>query len=207
MRVSSRARTRLSWATSMLLVPALCAAGEAPQSPIVDGREYLVPSLSANPFHVEGGERPFLNRVSFSPAFGSLGSERLYALRFAYNPNSWLGWEASVGHNPGQSVHALLHTLDAVARYPLPWRAQPYVRVGYGMILVYPGESLNADPATANLFAAGGGVELYVRNDLAIRADARSLTAVGGDTHQGGGVAHRYEEFTIGLSFYRGLSK
>jgi hypothetical protein len=75
------------------------------------------------------------------------------------------------------------------------------------MMLVFPGESLNADPVTANLLAAGGGVELYVRNDVAIRADARAYTAIGG--HQAGesAVAYRYDEMTIGLSFYRGLGE
>ena len=205
MSVSSRILAGLVSVTSALVVPAACVAGAEP-TPIKDGREYLVPALSEHPFHVDG-ERTFLHRLSLSPGYGTLGSETLYALRFGYNPSTWLGWEASIEHNPGQSVHALLHTLDAVVRYPLPGRLQPYARIGYGMILVYPGESLNADPATANLFAAGGGVEVYVRNDLAIRADARSLTAVGGDTHEGGGVARRYDELMIGLSFYRGLGE
>jgi hypothetical protein len=199
----------------LALAPALVAAEPAaPASPEAaaapassGGREYLVPALASHPFHVDGGARPFYHRLSFSPAYGSLGHDHLYALRFAYNPNSWLGWEASIGHNPGKSVHALLHTLDAVVRHPLPGRIQPYLRAGYGMMLVYPGESLNADPVTANLLAAGGGVELYVRNDLALRIDARSLTALGGDTHTERTVAYRYDEITFGLSFYRGLAE
>ena len=169
--------------------------------------EYLVPALASHPFHVDGGDRPFYHRLSFNPAYGSLGHDRLYALRFAYNPNAWLGWEASIGHNPGKSVHALLNTLDAVIRKPLSGRFQPYLRAGYGMMLVYPGESLNADPVTANLLAAGGGVEFYVRNDFALRVDARSLTALGGDARTDGTVAYRYDELTFGLSFYRGLAE
>ena len=145
MSVSSRILAGLVSVTSALVVPAACVAGAEP-TPVKDGREYLVPALSEHPFHVDG-ERTFLHRLSLSPGYGTLGSETLYALRFGYNPSTWLGWEASIEHNPGQSVHALLHTLDAVVRYPLPGRLQPYARLGYGMILVYPGESLNADPA------------------------------------------------------------
>ncbi len=166
-----------------------------------------VTRLVDDPFHIADGPREFHNRLSFSPAWGILGTERLYALRFAWNPNPWLGWEASIGHNPGRSVHALLHTLDAVLRRPLSGRVQPYVRAGYGMMLVYPGESFNADPVTANVLAAGGGVEMYLRDDLAIRTDARAIAALSGDARDEGTVAYRYGEFTIGLSFYRGLGE
>jgi hypothetical protein len=175
------------------------AATGAPQrSAIHDGLEYLVPELAGGSFQVDPGPRPFLHRFAFSPAFGRLGGERLFALRAAYSPNRYLAWEANVGHNPGESVHAMLHTLSAVVRYPLPGRIQPYGSLGYGMILVFPGESLNADPVTENVLAAGGGVELYVRNDLAVRVDARSVTVPGSATFQ-------YGELTAGLSFYRGI--
>lgn len=189
-----------------LLLPRPAAADDA-AAPASDGLEHLVPSLAEDPFHVSGGERQFLRRLSFSPAFGYLGGDRLYAMRLAYNPNPWLGWEASIGHNPATSVHALLHTLDLVLRKPLPWRVQPFVRAGYGMMLVYPGLSLNADPVTANLLGAGGGVEFYVRNDVALRVDGRALTAIGGHADGEKAVAYHYDEFTIGLSFYRGLGE
>lgn len=174
------------------------AAPEPQRSAIHDGLEYLVPELAGGSFHVDPGPRPFLHRFAFSPAFGRLGGEKLYVMRAAYSPNRYLAWEAGIGHNPGESVHALLHTLSAMVRYPLPWRVQPYGTLGYGMILVFPGESLNADPVTENVLTAGGGVELYVRNDLAVRLDARSV-AVPGDT------GYRYGELTAGLSFYRGI--
>jgi hypothetical protein len=183
------------------------AAPSTPAEPPTGHEMQQVPQLVDDPFHVGEGPRVFHNRLSFSPAWGVLGSERLYALRFAWNPNSWLGWEASVGHNPGKSVHALLHTIDAVLRRPLSGRVQPYVRAGYGMMLVYPGESFNADPVTANVLAAGGGVETYLRDDVAIRAEARAIAALGGDARDEGTVAYRYGEFTIGLSFYRGLGE
>lgn len=189
-----------------LLFPRVAPAADD-AAPADDGLEHLVPSLADNPFHVSGGERQFVHRLSFSPAFGTLGGDRLYAMRLAYNPNPWLGWEASIGHNPATSVHALLHTLDLVLRRPLPWRVQPFVRFGYGMMLVYPGLSLNADPVTANLLGAGGGVEFYVRNDVALRVDGRTLTAIGGHADGEKAVAYNYDEFTIGLSFYRGLGE
>jgi hypothetical protein len=185
--------------------PAAAGASAADSGPAE--LRYLVPDLAEDPFRLDDGRRPYRNRISFSPAYGSLGSERLYAIRLAWNPNAWLGWEASVGHNPGQSVHAVLHTLDAVVRHPFPGRLQPYLCAGYGMMLVYPGESFNADPVTANVLAAGGGLEIYVRNDLAIRAETRAISALSGDEREDGTVAYRYGEFTIGLSFYRGLGE
>jgi hypothetical protein len=169
------------------------------------GLEYLVPELAGDPFAIGDGRRPFQHRLSFSPGAGRLGGEPLYVLRFAYCPNTWLGWEAGIGHNPGEGVHALTHSLSAQLRYPLPWRVQPYASVGYGMILVYPGEALNADPVTSNVLYAGGGLELYVRNDLAIRAEIRSATVLDTAGPDGDTVAYDYGEATAGLSFYRGL--
>jgi len=173
-------------------------AANPQRSAIHDGLEYLVPELAGGTFRVDPGPRPFRHRFAFSPAFGRLGGDKLYALRAAYSPNPYLAWEATVGHNPGESVHAMLHTLSALVRYPLPGRIQPYGSLGYGMILVFPGESLNADPVTENVLTAGGGVELYVRNDLAVRVEARSVTVPGSAVYQ-------YGELTAGLSFYRGL--
>jgi hypothetical protein len=46
-----------------------------------------------------------------------------------------------------------------------------------------------------------------VRNDLAIRAESRAITAISGDAREDRTVAYRYGEFTIGLSFYRGLGE
>ncbi len=181
------------------------AVAAAPAASEDAGLEYLVPELAGDPFEIDKGRREFLHRISFSPAAGRLGGEPIYALRFAYCPNSWLGWEAAVGHNPGEGVHALTHSLSAQLRYPLPWRVQPYASVGYGMILVYPGEALNADPVTSNVLYAGGGLELYVRNDLAIRAEIRSATVLDTAGPDGDTVAYDYGEATAGLSFYRGL--
>jgi opacity protein-like surface antigen len=168
-------------------------------------REALVPDVAAAPFHVSPGERKFVRRLSFSPGFGELGNERLFVFRLAFNPNAWLGYEGTVGHNPGRSVHALFNTLNVILRYPMPWRIQPYGSVGYGMMLVFPGEVFNADPVTKNALAVGGGLELYVRDDLALRAEARHTTVLGGERDAGGTVAYDYGEVTVGLSFYRSL--
>jgi hypothetical protein len=205
--------SRRALALALLCLPGLVLADSPAEtddtspSAVFNGREYLVPELAKDPLRLDAGARPFLSRISFSPGFGQLGSERLYVLRVAYNPNDRLGWEAAVGHNPGEAVHALLHTLSAIVRYPLPWRIQPYGSLGYGMILVYPGESLNSDPVTKNTLTAGGGVELYVRDDVALRLEARSVTALGGRGEGGGTVAYRYAETTVALAFYRGLDR
>lgn len=172
-----------------------------------NGRQYLVPELADSPYRMSPGPRRFLHRLSFSPGFGRLGRERLYAFRLAYNPNTWLGYEAGIGHNPGDAVHALLNTLSAVVRRPFSGRLQPYATAGYGMMLVYPGESLNADPVTKNALAIGAGLEVYVRNDVALRADARRTTILGNQRGTEGTVAYDYDEVTVGLAFYRDLGR
>lgn len=172
---------------------------------IKNGREYLVPELADSPFKITEGPRPYQHRLAFSPATGQLGSNPLYSMRVSYNPNAWLGWEAAIGHNPGEGVHALTHSLSAQVRYPLPWRLQPYGSLGYGMIFVYPGEALNADPVTSNVLYAGGGLEFFIRNDLAVRAEMRSATVLDTTGSDGETVAFDYGEATWGLSFYRGL--
>jgi hypothetical protein len=185
--------------------PSLAAAGGAgaPESPASDGIEFLVPELAEDPFRVGEGVRPYASRISFSPGFGTLGSRKLYTLRLAYNPHPWLGWEAAFGHNPGQSVHALLHTFSAVLRVPLPWRLQPYGSLGCGMIMVYPGDTMNSDPVTRNALTAGGGLELYVRDDVALRVEARSVALLDGAA----AGALSYGEGTVALAFYRSLDR
>ncbi|HYM82505.1 MAG TPA: hypothetical protein VEY91_13970 [Candidatus Limnocylindria bacterium] len=168
-----------------------------------DGLEPLVPEVAAHPYGVESGVRKYLHRLSFSPGYGYLGSERLFTFQVAYNPNPWLGYEGSIGHNPGQSVHAVLHTVSAILRHPFPGRFQPYVSGGYGMMMVFPGPSLNADPVTKNALAIGGGLEFYIRNDLALRAELKHATVFGSERDRDGVVIYPYLQETIGLSFYR----
>jgi opacity protein-like surface antigen len=172
----------------------------------VDGLEALVPELAGHPYTLAPGVRPFQHRLSFSPAFGYLGSERLYALRVAYNPSSWLGYEAAIGHNPGESVAAVLHTLSVVVRRPFAGRFQPYLSGGYGMLLVSAGRSINADPVTKNALTIGGGLEFFIRGDLAIRAEMRGATVFGSQRDHEGVVAYDYLQETIGFAFYRSIA-
>jgi opacity protein-like surface antigen len=166
---------------------------------------YLVPALEGAGYHVSDGAMRFKGRLSFSPGVGALGKEDLFAFRVGYYPNSWLGYEVSFGHNPAHSLHALLHTFNAIVRYPMPWRAQPYGTLGYGMITVFPGQALNADPVTKNAVTAGGGLEFYIRDDVALRAEVRSATVYGQEMGREGTVRYAYREYTFGFTFYRHL--
>ena len=95
--------------------------------------------------------------------------------------------------------------LSAIVRRPLPGRFQPYATVGYGLTMVFPGRALNADPATENTLSWGGGIEVYLRNDLALRSELRGLTVLGGNRNRSGTVVYGYREATFGFSFYRTL--
>ena len=170
-----------------------------------DGLIYLVPSLEGAGYRVSDDRSRFKNRISLSPAMGQLGSQDLFALRLGFSPNTWLGYEISLGHNPASSVHAVLHSFNVVLRYPIPWRAQPYVTLGYGMMTVHPGEAVNADPVTKNTLMAGGGLEFYIRDDVALRGEIRSATVLGQQLGVDGTVSYQYREYTIGFAFYRSL--
>jgi opacity protein-like surface antigen len=167
--------------------------------------EHLNPSLADDPYTLAPGPRPFLKRLAVSPGVGWVGGQRLYVIRAAYNPNRWLAYEASLGHNPGASVQALYHMLSVIVRRPLPGRFQPYAAVGYGLTLVFPGRAVNAAPATENTFSWGGGLEIYLRDDLAVRTEMRGVTVLGGSRERSGTVVYGYREATFGLSFYRTL--
>jgi opacity protein-like surface antigen len=199
----------LALATAARAQDAPADSAAAPASPAAhrrDGLEALVPALAGDAYALAPGPRPFLNRLAVTPAFGVLGSERLFAMRVAYNPNRWLGYEAELAHNPGQAVHAVLHRLSLVVRRPLPGRLQPYATAGYGMAIVLPGRSVNADAVTKNMLALGGGLELYIRDDLALRAEMRRSTVFGRQANREGLVAYDYAEQTLGLAFYRSIT-
>lgn len=168
--------------------------------------EPLVPALAEHPYRMSPGPRGYLHRLAFSPGFGALGDEREFVFRLAYYPNAWLGYEASLNHNPAQSVHAALHSLSAVVRRPFPGRFQPYLAAGYGMYMVFPGRSLNADPVTKNAVSAGGGLEVFIRDDLALRGDMRRATVFGREKNREGVVTYDYLEQSIGLVFYRSVA-
>ncbi len=170
-----------------------------------NGLVYLVPALEGAHYHVSDDRRRFQHRISFSPAIGQLGDNDEFVFRVAYSPNTWLGYEIALGHNPASSLHALLHTFNAVLRYPLRGRFQPYMTLGYGMMTVYPGQAINADPVTKNTLTVGGGLEIYLRDDVALRGELRGATVLGQELGSGGTVAYDYREYTIGFSFYRSL--
>ncbi len=180
-------------------------APAAPAEPARRGLEPLVPAIAGHPYRLEAGLRPYRNRLSVSPGYGSFGTGRLYTLRVAYNPEPWLGYEAAIGHNPGHAVHAVMHTLSVIVRRPLTGRAQPYLTGGYGMVIVFPGQAVNAVPVTKNSLTVGGGCELYLRSDLALRAEVRHATIFGEQRDRQGIVAYEYSKGTIGLSFYRSI--
>ena len=84
-------------------------------------------------------------------------------------------------------------------------RYQPYLIAGYGMMIVFPGQSLNAASVTKNALTLGGGLEFYIRSDVAIRAEMAQATVLGKQRDRDGVVAYNYLQQTIGLSFYRSI--
>ncbi len=191
--------------TTSALADTSVSAMDEPGGSQSDGLTYLVPEMKDAGWKVTDDRNRFKHRISFSPAYGKLGSENLFAFRIGYSPNTWLGYEASLGHNPASSLHGMLHTFNMILRYPLSGRFQPYATVGYGMMTVYPGQAINADPVTKNAITGGGGLELYIRNDVALRAEVRGATVLGQQLHTKGTVAYDYLEYTIGFSFFRSL--
>ncbi len=172
-----------------------------------DGLTYLVPELEGSSYRVTNDTQKYKTRISFSPGIGKLGNQDLFMVRLGFAPNTWLGYEIALGHNPTPSVHAVLHTFNIILHYPLPWRAQPYVSLGYGMMTVFPGQAINADPVRKNTLTAGGGLEFYIRDDLAIRGELLGTTVLGQELNSEGTVAYQYREYTIGFTFYRSLGQ
>jgi hypothetical protein len=202
----SRRPPRLRGALGALALIGACTA--LPRSAAAKGGpplEALVPGIADHPYRLEPGVRPYQDRLAVSPAYGTLGADKFFALRIAYNPEPWLGYEASIGHDPGHAVHAMLHTFSAIVRKPFPGRFQPYLAGGYGMMVVFPGQSVNAAPVTKNALVAGGGLEFYIRGDLALRGDLRHATVFGQQKDRAGVVAYQYSQGTIGLAFYRSI--
>ena len=198
---------------ALLGVPRAASAADVPtdSGAVVDpvvyvhGLEALVPEAAQAPFAIEPGVRPFRERLAVSPGYGIMGSERLFVLRAAYFPSSWFGYEATLGHNPGQSVHAILNTFSLLVRRPFPGRLQPYAVAGYGMVMVQTGPSLNAKPVTKNALSGGAGLELFIRDDLALRTEWRQAAVFGEQRGRDGVVVYEYTQATIGLAFYRSI--
>jgi len=182
------------------------AQGTAADSAVfVNGLEALRPEAARAPFAIAPGVRPFRERLSVSPGYGTMGRDRLFVLRAAYHPSGWLGYEATLGHNPGQSVHAVLHSFGVLLRWPLAGRFQPYGTAGYGMVMVQPGPSLNAKPVTKNALTGGAGLELFIRDDLSLRSEWRQAAVFGEQRGRSGIVVYDYTQATIGLAFYRSI--
>lgn len=163
----------------------------------------LVPETAGAPWSVVGGPRPYAHRVSLSPAGGRLGRDTMYTLRVAFHPGSWLGWEAALQHVPGHTGRAAIHTLSAQLRHPVAGRVQPYLAVGYGMAFVFPGRAVNVSTGTRNTLTAGGGCELYLRNDVALRGELRGVQLFGPAAAGDESVLYSYREGTLGLTLYR----
>jgi opacity protein-like surface antigen len=171
----------------------------------VDGLEALVPDAARAPFALQPGVRPFQERREVSPGYGVMGTDKLFVLRAAYHPSRWLGYEATLGHNPGHSVHAVMHTFGLIARWPVAGRFQPYATGGYGMVMVQPGPSLNAKPVTKNALSGGAGMEWFIRDDLALRGEWREAAVFGEQRGRDGIVVYDYTQATLGLAFYRSI--
>ena len=94
--MTPRAALRLALAgLALLALPRAARAAEAPadSAVFVNGLEALRPEAARAPFALTTGVRPFRNRLSVSPGYGVLGRDRLFVLRAAYHPSSWLdGW-------------------------------------------------------------------------------------------------------------------
>jgi hypothetical protein len=132
---------------------------------------------------------------------GELGADPVFDVRFAYFPTPWLGMEATIGHNPSSSLHAALHHVDAIACAPRWMRLRPYITAGVGTIQVFPGASLNARSVTKLTLDAGGGTAFSLRDDVALRLEARSFTVLDQqEAHRG---AYHYWEWSGGLVFHR----
>jgi hypothetical protein len=134
---------------------------------------------------------------------GYLGSDPEYTLRLAYFALPWLGMEATLAHNPSGSDHAILHYVNAVARLDRPGHLRPFVTAGLGTIEVFPGTAINAAPVTKLLLNAGAGTHLHLRDDVALRVEARSFTIL--DQQEGHRGAYQYLEWSCGVTFRRQL--
>jgi opacity protein-like surface antigen len=208
--VNARAAVRLALVmlTSLAAWPRAANAATdaaADTSVYVNGLEALRPEAARAPFAIPPGVRPFRERLSVSPGYGVMGRDRMFVLRAAYHPTSWLGYEAALGHDPGHAVHAILHSFSVLARWPLAGRFQPYGVAGYGMVMVEPGPSLNAKPVTKNALTGGAGLEWFIRDDLSLRSEVRQAAVFGEQRGQNGVVIYDYTQATIGLAFYRSI--
>jgi opacity protein-like surface antigen len=192
---------------ALLGQPPIASAAEAAadSAVFVNGLEALRPEAARAPFAIAPGVRSFRERLAVSPGYGVMGQDRIFVLRAAYHPTGWLGYEATLGHDPGTAVHAVLHSFGVLLRWPLAGRFQPYAAAGYGMVMVEPGPSLNAKPVTKNALTGGAGLEWFIRDDLSLRSEVRQAAVFGEQRGRDGIVVYDYAQATIGLAFYRSI--
>jgi hypothetical protein len=149
------------------------------------------------------GRRQPAGHLALTTSGGRLGDEPIYNLRLAYFGQEWLGLEATIAHNPASDVHAALHYANAIALLPNLSRLRAFATAGLGIIHVFPGTAINANSVTKLLLNAGGGTHVFLRDDLALRLEARSFTVLDQqEAHRG---AYHYFEWSGGLTFYRSL--
>ena len=99
------------------------------------------------------------------------------------------------------ATHAALHYVNGTALFGSLARLRPFVTAGLGTIEVFPGAALNARSVTKLLLDAGGGTHFFLRDDVALRLEARSFTVLDQqEAHRG---AYHYVEWSGGLTFYR----
>jgi hypothetical protein len=146
---------------------------------------------------------PAAETLTLGATAGRFGADPVYALRLGYFALPWLGVEATLAHNPSSDVQALLHYVDAAARWRGPLRFSPFATAGLGTIHVFPGDAVNARSVTKLLLNVGGGTHFALRDDVALRLEVRSFTVV--DQQEGRGGAYHYMEWSGGLTFSRPL--
>jgi hypothetical protein len=149
------------------------------------------------------GAKPAPGHLALTFMGGQLGNDPIYSMRVAYFASPWIGLEATLAHNPAHGVHAVLHYANATALLPNLSRLRPFVTAGLGTIHVFPGAAVNATSVTKLLLNAGGGTHVFLRDDVALRLEARSFTVL--DQQEGHRGAYHYVEWSGGITFYRPL--
>jgi hypothetical protein len=157
-------------------------------------------AAASDDLHFEGTKHA-TGSVALTVSAGELGQNPLFNLRLAYFPSAWLGMEATLAHNPSSDLHAALHYVNGTALLGSLGRVRPFATAGLGTIEVFPGAALNARSVTKLLLDAGGGTHFFLRDDVALRLEARSFTVLDQqEDHRG---VYHYLEWSGGLTFYR----
>lgn len=202
MNVMSRIRLH----NACLTVFALAAVAVSPSRASEADSTAVSPAAALDPRAHDlrfSGRRHPAGHLALTTSGGRLGDEPIYNLRVAYFGREWLGLEATLAHNPASDVHAALHYANATALLPNLSRLRAFATAGLGIIHVFPGTAINANSVTKLLVNAGGGTHVFLRDDLALRFEARSFTVLDQqEAHRG---AYHYFEWSGGLTFYRSL--